>query len=801
MDFGKLSVRCVEALSIAQALAVRRGHAAVEEPHLVLALCNQERGILSWALEQNCRDVSSVAALLERQLETIESTPGTETRVGAGVETIFEKAAELAESFSRAMISTAHVLIVCSANDTVCGELLRSNGVSRTRLRAADAEECTLAHPTEKLLPTLARFGRDLTADAAQGKLEPVIGRDQEIRRVVQTLLRRSKNNPILVGEPGVGKTALVEGVAQRIVRGDVPDELRGRKIIAVDMGAMVAGTIYRGMFEERLTNVIREAEDSKGRVILFIDEVHTLLGAGSTREGTLDAANILKPALARGLLRVIAATTTDEYRRHFARDAALERRFQPVVLDEPTVEETIELLRGIKGRYEAHYRIRILDEAIVAAAKMSQRYVRNRRLPDKAIDLMDEASAARRLELDGIPAELETKERRIIELETARVGSHSAELEREVAELRTEAGWMRARWQQAKDARQTRDEVDANDVAEVASRWSGVPVTRIVEDEAVKLAELELRLRRQIVGQPEAARVVSQALLRARTGIKSAERPIGSFLFVGPTGVGKTEMAKVLAREMFGEAKGFVRIQMSEYSDSHSASRLIGAPPGYIGYDEGGVLTEAVRSRPHSVILFDEFEKAHSEVQNLLLQVLDEGHLTDSSGETVDFGNTIMILTSNLVLSGGNGIGFGSERSATAALQKHLPREMINRFDAVVPFAAITSEHMKSIVELRLGELSERLRERGVRPKWSESIKTWLAENGCDPMFGARPLRRLIESHVETELAAKLVGGLQGDVSITVRDDSVVVEAFTDEAPSSAGPLKLIRELQAQCE
>jgi ATP-dependent Clp protease ATP-binding subunit ClpC len=780
MDLSQFDDRCLEALSIAQAHAVRRGHPTVGEWHLLVALCQQEGGVTPRMLAAAGCSAALVARLVESQLEKMPSQGGTLTRIGAEVEALFESARREANARVSRRVRDFHLLMAFVQSETLGGELLRSQGITQAKIQRARESSMPNATTLESS-SWLSTYGRDFAVDAVRGRLDPVIGREKEIRRTIQILLRRSKNNPLLVGEPGVGKTAMVEAIAARIARGKVPRRLRGKRIVSVDLGAMVAGTLYRGMFEKRLNGVVKEAVSSKGQIILFFDEAHCLVGAGSAMDRSTDAANLLKPALARGELRVIAATTSQEYRSHFSKDPALERRFQPIVLEEQTVDETVAVLRGLKPLYEKHHHVRVVDEALLAAATLSKRYLPDRRLPDKAIDVLDEAAAARGLEADQVPIRLASMERRIVALEKARQCRATPELDKELGELRTAAGWLRAGWQQTTSADRV---VSENDVAHVVASWSGVPVANLLESETQRLQQLESRLRSSVIGQSEAARLVARAVLRARAGVKAADRPIGSFLFVGPTGVGKTEMAKAIARHWFGEEKGLVRIQMSELSEANSVTRLIGAPPGCEGSEEGGLLTEAVRKKPYSVVLFDELEKAHLDVQHFLLQVLDEGRLTDARGRDIDFKNTLMILTSNAGWSDTTGpIGFGNARRAQREIAKLFSPELINRFDAIVGFRPLTKEDMRQIVELQTHALSERLAGRGVQLTWSSAMKVWLAERGFDPTFGARPLRRLIETEVETELAERLlVGGLEGVVTVDVRDGRVAVFPSSDE-------------------
>ncbi len=800
VDFARLGARCREALAIAQASAVRRGHSSVSSDHIFHALLEQDDGPLRDLQKPGDRSLERLKGLFESRLERIPSAVSSETRLLPALEALLARATQEADASQSRYVTVGHLLIAYIESELPGGELLKNGGITRDRIVAFGYafQDLPGFQRIESQCPTLRRFGRDLTVQAAQGKVDPVFHRDAEVRRVIQILLRRTKNNPLLVGEPGVGKTAIAEAAAQRIVQGDVAEGLRGRRIVAIDMGVLVAGTQYRGMFEERWKRLIQEVEDSKGAIILFLDEAHTMLGAGQCEGQALDAADMVKPALARGALRIIAATTTAEYRRHFEKDAALERRFQPVFLDEPSVEATVGILRGLKSRYASHHGVAILDDALVAAAKLSDKYLGDRRLPDKAIDLVDEAAAERRMELDGSPSELDTMERRIVDLEIARQGNDDPTISRELAELRTAAGWLRTRWQQEKDAlAQSRrlggakmglacgsphlihEAVDANDIARVLSRWSGVPVASLMADEIQRLQGLEEKLAKAVVGQDHAARIITGAIVRARTGVKAQDRPIGSFLFAGPTGVGKTEMAKALARHLFDGDKGLVRIQMSELSDPSSVGRLIGTSLGNGGLD-GGELTEAVRRRPYSVVLFDEFEKAHPEVHHLLLRVLDEGRLTDARGRTVDFRNTLMILTSNLLAGEGSpAIGFGESRGMGDKIENECARELVNRFDAVVRFRPLTEEHMLPIVALQTVNLSMRLKERGIELRFTPEAERLLAKRGYDPKYGARPLRRLIETEIETEIGLLILRGQEGvELVVATSGDRFVVAA-----------------------
>jgi ATP-dependent Clp protease ATP-binding subunit ClpB len=707
------------------------------------------------------------------------------------------------------------------------------------------------ASASEEEQTPLQRFGRDLTETAAQGKLDPVIGRDDEIRRVIQVLSRRTKNNPVLIGEPGVGKTAIVEGLAQRIIDGDVPETLRDRRVIALDMGALIAGAAYRGEFEERLKGVLKEVAEGEGTIILFLDELHTIVGAGAA-QGSVDAANLLKPMLARGELRCVGATTLDEYRKHIEKDAALERRFQPVMVGEPSVQDAIAILRGLKERYEVHHKVRIQDSALIAAATLSQRYIADRFLPDKAIDLIDEAASKIRIEIDSLPTEIDEVDRRImqlqIELTSLRKEKDSASkerreaIERELGELKEQSDTMKAQWQKEKDAIQgvselkerleqarmeaeraereadlqraaelrygeipelekklsdsesvereqdgdaeapvfLKEEVDADDVAEVVARWTGIPVSRLLEGETEKLVHMEERLHERVVGQDEAIEAVATALRRSRAGLQDPDRPIGSFLFLGPTGVGKTELARALAEFMFDSQDAMIRIDMSEYMEKHSVSRLVGAPPGYVGYEEGGQLTEAVRRRPYSVVLLDEIEKAHSDVFNTLLQVMDDGRLTDGQGRTVDFKNTVLIMTSNLRTGEGSGSAASRDAELRTALLEYFKPEFVNRLDDIVRFDSLTREQISEIVDLQVARVIERVAERGVQVTLTEKARELISNLGYDPTYGARPLRRVIQKQLVDRLALALLSGeiRTGDaVTVDTREGELALE------------------------
>ncbi len=756
---------------------------------------------------------------------------------------MLEQAQAEAEALKDEYISTEHLLLALADRPA-----LKSSGVARDgllkALRGVRGNRRVVDPDPESKYQALERYGRDLTRLAAAGKLDPVIGRDEEIRRVIQVLSRRTKNNPVLIGDPGVGKTAVAEGLAQRIASGDVPEGLKGRRVVALDLGALVAGAKYRGEFEDRLKAVLKDIQDAEGQVILFIDELHTLVGAGAA-EGAMDAANLLKPALARGELRAIGATTLDEYRRHIEKDAALERRFQPVYVDEPSVEDTISILRGLRERYEVHHGVRIKDSALVAAAMLSHRYITDRFLPDKAIDLVDEAAARLRMEIDSMPAELDELERQIRQLEIERQAlkketdeasrQRLQALEKQLASLIEERGALRTRWEREKEvigrirqlkerieqarheaeraeraadfekaarirygeaielAKQLerandelrelqrggtllKEEVDEEDIAQIVSRWTGIPVSRMMEGEIQKLLHMETRLHERVVGQDEAVEAIANAVRRARSGLSDPNRPVGSFLFLGPTGVGKTELARALAEFLFDDEQALVRIDMSEYGEKHSVARLIGAPPGYVGYDEGGQLTEAVRRRPYSVVLFDEVEKAHPDVFNVFLQIMDDGRLTDGKGRTVDFRNTVLIMTSNLgsqLIQEMADRDFAALRDAVfGVLQQHFRPEFLNRVDETIVFRPLTREQLKQIVDIQLGRLQRRLAERRISLRLTDAAKDLLVERGWDPVYGARPLKRTIQKLVQDELAMRL---LQGEFS---DGDTIQVDA-----------------------
>ncbi len=837
MAVDKPTERAQEAIAGAARLAEERGNPVIEPEHLLLALLDAREGVVGPVLEGTGADLAALRAAAAAALERRPSTSGqamSGPQISAPFRAVLRRAGEEAERLGDEYISTEHLLLALLEQPSPARDALSAAGVARDGLLSAlqkvrGSARVTDPNPEDKY-QALERYGRDLTEAARAGKLDPVIGRDDEVRRVIQVLSRRTKNNPVLIGEPGVGKTAIVEGLAQRIVAGDVPDGLRDKRVVALDVGALLAGAKYRGEFEDRLKAVLKEIEDAAGRVILFIDELHTIVGAGAA-EGAVDAANLLKPMLARGELRAVGATTLDEYRKHVEKDAALERRFQQVMVGEPTVEATIAILRGLKERYEVHHGVRIQDGALVAAARLSDRYITARFLPDKAIDLIDEAASRLRIEIDSVPAEIDAVERRIIQLEIEQQAlepeTDPGSVERreaigaELAELREEAAGMRAHWDQEKatiarireikeqietgrgeleraertadlegaarlkfgtlpeleraleaandelarqqaDRRMLKEEVDEEDVAEVVAAWTGVPVSRLVEGEVQKLLHMEERLHERVVGQDEAVSAVSNALRRSRAGLSDPDRPIGSFMFLGPTGVGKTELARALAEFMFDDERAMVRLDMSEYMEKHTVSRLIGAPPGYVGFEEGGQLTEAVRRRPYSVLLLDEIEKAHPDVFNALLQLLDDGRLTDGQGRVVDFKNTVVIMTSNIgshFLSEGIDVGLAEER-VLGALRDHFRPEFLNRVDEIVVFGRLAREQLDRIVELQVAGLRRRIAANGVTLELTEEARHRLAEEGYDPAYGARPLKRVLQKRLQDPLAMRMLGG-----------------------------------------
>jgi ATP-dependent Clp protease ATP-binding subunit ClpB len=858
MDLNRMTIKLQEALQAASAHAMRRSHQGIDVEHLLLSLLEQEPGLATSLLEAAGVSATAVKQAAEQALSKLPQVQGSgaspgQLHVTPRLSEVLTRAEQQMTTLRDEYLSVEHALLAMVEE----GGVFRKLGLTRDRLLSAlqqvRGNQRVTSQDPEGTYQSLEKYGRDLTKLAGQGKLDPVIGRDDEIRRVIQILSRRTKNNPVLIGEPGVGKTAIVEGLAQRIIKGDVPDGLKNKKLITLDMGSLVAGAKFRGEFEERLKAVLKEIQAAQGQILLFIDELHTVVGAGAA-EGAMDAANLLKPMLARGELHLIGATTLDEYRKHIEKDAALERRFQPVVVDQPSVEDTISILRGLKERYEVHHGVRIKDSALVAAAKLSHRYIGDRFLPDKAIDLIDEAAARLRTEIDSLPVALDEVSRKVLQLEIEREAlrketdpasrARLVTLDQELADKRREMETLKAHWEAEKssvaqlrelrqkieeaklaieraernydlnrvaelrygelprlerelaaeeerlvkkqgESRLLKEEVDEEDIALVVSRWTGIPVTRLLESELQKLLRLEDLLHERVVGQDEAVKAVADAVLRARSGIKDPNRPIGSFLFLGPTGVGKTELARALAATLFDDENNLVRIDMSEYMEKHTVARLIGAPPGYVGYEEGGQLTEAVRRRPFAVILFDEIEKAHHDVFNVLLQVLDDGRLTDSQGRTVDFKNTVLIMTSNI---GSQEILETQQRGrsyeeiknvVTGELRRHFRPEFLNRIDETVVFHPLTIENLVKIVDIQLVRLRQRLAERRITLALTPEAIQDLAKRGYDPVYGARPLKRLIQQSLETSIARLLVKGelRDGDTAtVDLKDGGLVV-------------------------
>ncbi len=854
MRYDKFTIKSREALADAQELAEASSHPEVVPLHLLHALLAQEDGIVVPILRKLGANMDPIRRGIAQRLEKLPHVQGASVYMATSFSAVLKAAQAQADKLSDDYVSTEHLLLGLTEKGADARDLLAAHGVDYDSVLSAMKEvrgnqRVTDADPEGKF-QALEKYTRDLTDSARQGKLDPVIGRNEEIRRALQVLSRRTKNNPVMIGEPGVGKTAIVEGIAQRIASGDVPDSLRNKRVVSLDLGSMVAGAKFRGDFEERLKAVLQEVTAADGEIIMFIDELHTLVGAGAA-EGSMDASNMLKPALARGELRAIGATTLDEYRKHIEKDKALERRFQPVLVGEPTVEDTITILRGLKERYEVHHGIRIADSALVAAATMSDRYIADRFLPDKAIDLMDEAAAGIKMELESLPQDIDRLERRITSLEIERQAlkkekdkaskARLGDVEAEIAEQREIASGMKAQWMREKevigqlrsikaeiedlrleydqaeragelnraaeirfgklpelekqhteveatlrevqgDGSFLNEEVTDEDIARIVARWTGIPVSKMLESEQQKLLQLEVRLHERVIGQHEAVEAVSDAIRRARSGLQDPGRPIGSFVFLGPTGVGKTELARTLAHELFDDEHNMARIDMSEFMEKHSVARLIGAPPGYVGYDQGGYLTEHVRRRPYTVVLFDEVEKAHPDVFNVLLQILDDGRLTDGQGRTVDFKHTVIIMTSNIgshhIQEYGQTEPDRAEQLVNAELRAAFRPEFLNRIDDIIMFKALTREDMTHIVDIQLGRLHQLLAGRELRVELSVAAKTLLADMGYDPVFGARPLKRVIQKQLQNELAKYLLSGdfAPGDlIEVDVADGQLV--------------------------
>ena len=860
MRLDKLTTKSQEALQQAQGLAEKRNHQAIDVEHLLFALMGQKEGVVLALLQKLGMPLTTVTERLQKALDRLPQVTGAagQTYISPRLKKVIENAESEAEALKDEYVSTEHLLLAITQDNGEAGKILKDLGASRDKIlnglvSIRGSQRITDPNPEEKY-QALEKYGRDLTDLARKGKLDPVIGRDDEIRRVIQVLSRRTKNNPVLIGEPGVGKTAIVEGLALRIVNGDVPEGLKEKRLVGLDLGAMVAGAKFRGEFEDRLKAVLKEVTEASGQIILFIDELHTLVGAGAA-EGAMDASNMLKPALARGELRCVGATTLDEYRKRVEKDPALERRFQQVYVGEPSVEDTIAILRGLKERYEVHHGVRITDGAIIGAATLSHRYISDRFLPDKAIDLIDEAASRLRIEIDSMPIEIDEVERKILQLEIERQAlkreedkasrERLAQLEREIQNLKETSGGLKAHWQNEKKSIQRirslkekleatkvdeqkaqregdlnraaelrygtltqlqkeleeanqklaelqknqkmlKEEVDAEDVAEVVAKWTGIPVSKMLEGEVQKLLKMEDRLRVRVIGQENAIHAVANAVRRARAGLQDENRPIGSFIFLGPTGVGKTELCRALAEFLFDDEQAMVRLDMSEFMEKHSVSRLIGAPPGYVGYEEGGYLTEAVRRRPYSVVLFDEIEKAHPDVFNALLQILEDGRMTDGQGRTVDFKNTVIIMTSNLGSQYIQELGAKDRKKmeglVTSALRESFKPEFLNRIDETIIFNNLDRDQIAAIVDIQLKRLRKNLASRKITLELTEGAKALIAEKGYDPAYGARPLKRTIQRLIQDPLAVKILGGEFKE------GDAIKVDAAGDELSFSRG-------------
>ena len=864
MRFDKFTIRGQEAVQEAIGVAEKNQNQQVEPEHLLYSMLEQKEGTVKPILGKLGARAETVLSDAQAAIEKFPKVSGGQQYFSSRINTIFQEAQKEAEKMSDEYVSTEHLLMAVAAEKSGdAGRILRSAGINLEDLQKVVEQMRGGARITdqnaEENFQALEKYGIDLTERARAGKLDPVIGRDDEIRRTIQILSRRTKNNPVLIGEPGVGKTAIVEGLAQRIVSGDIPETLKNKKLVGLDLGAMLAGAKYRGEFEDRLKAVLKEIEKSDGQIILFIDELHTLVGAGAS-EGAIDASNMLKPALARGLLRAVGATTLNEYKKYIEKDAALERRFQQIYVAEPNVEDTISILRGLKERYEVHHGVRITDSAIIAAANLSNRYISDRFLPDKAIDLIDEAASKIRIEIDSLPQEIDELEREILQLEIEKqaLGRETdekskerlADIEKRIADLNEKSSAMKAKWQSEKEeiekmrgakeqleeaklnlerARQAGDltraaelqygeipalekrlageqahlaelqadgvflkeEVDEEDVAEIVAKWTGVPVSKMLEGEMQKLVKMEDNLRRRVIGQDEGLTAVANAVRRARAGLQDPNRPVGSFIFLGPTGVGKTETARALAEFLFDDERAMIRLDMSEYMEKHAVARMIGAPPGYVGYEEGGQLTEAVRRRPYAVILFDEIEKAHPDVFNVLLQILDEGRLTDSKGRTVDFKNTVLIMTSNLgsrEIQSAQLVDTPVKEMVLDVLRNHFRPEFLNRIDDIVVFTQLSRDEIAQIIDVQLKRLRKLLKERDIHITLDDSARELLVEQGYDPTFGARPLKRAIQTLIQNPLAVKLLNGeISGGQNVKVSAENGEMQFSADNATATA--------------